>query len=290
MIGCNQQELGPEPIPDDYDQVFQDWQEHRIEVLTDTTGWLRLLDLAWLDEGQNSFGSGDDRDVRFPENSIAEHAGTFTLQNGEVWMDVASGVEIVHREEPVDSLMMLSYDTEERIHAHHGELTWFIDSRGDQRGVKIFSMDTPAADQFEGFPRYDVQEEWHLRGRFVHHPEETEVEVVNVLGETSGRSSPGRVEFRAGDQKYSIDAFEASSGLFLMFTDLTNQDETYQAGRYMIVDFPDDDGFITLDFNKAYNPPCAFNKFTTCQLPPPQNRLDLAIPAGEKRPVDFEGI
>lgn len=291
LISCNDEyELGPEPLPENYEQSIREWQEYRIGVLTDTTGWLRLLDLAWLEEGENSFGSGGDRDVQFPEGSIAEQAGTFTLDSGEVTMTVADGVQIRHDGEPVRQLQMNGNEIEERIHARHGDLTWFIDERGDQRGVKIFSMNTPKADNFDGFPRYPLKPDWHLKGRFVHHPEEKNIEIVNVQGEVVDRHSPGRVEFRVDEDLYSLDAFESSSGLFLMFADSTNRTETYQAGRYMIVDFPDDDGFLTLDFNKAYNMPCAFNPFTTCQLPPPQNRLDLAIPAGEKRPVKFEGI
>ncbi len=108
--------------------------------------------------------------------------------------------------------------------------------------------------------------------------------------EVIDRYSPGSVEFQINDEIYSLDAFESSSGLFLMFSDATSKTETYQAGRYMIAPPPGDDGFLTLDFNKAYNPPCAYNPYTTCQLPPPQNRLDVALPAGEKRPVEWEGI
>jgi len=291
FAGCHEYELGPEPLPANYEQSIQDWREYRIGVLTDTTGWLRLLDLVWFEVGENSFGSDENQDIRFPENSIAEHAGSFFLdRNGEVLMATTDDADIRYEGEPVDTLKMLSNDSDERIHATSGELTWFIDSRGEKRGVKIFSMDTPKADNFEGFPAYDLQEEWHLKARFVHHYEEKEIEVDNVLGETITRSSPGKVEFRVDENFYSLDAFEAASGLFLMFTDETNRTETYQAGRYMIIDFPDDDGFTTIDFNKAYNPPCAFSKFTTCQLPPPQNRLDIAIPAGEMRPDGFEGI
>lgn len=290
LFACSSDKLGTEPLPDNYEQTINEWQEYRIGVLTDTTGWLRLVDLIWFEEGENSFGSGEEQDIRFPEGSIDEHAGTFLLRNGEVSMRVAENVVIRHKGERVDQLQMVGDGVEERVHATHGNLTWFIDERGDQRGVKVFSMDTPKADRFDGFPRYELKEEWHLQGRFVQHSEEASVEVVNVLGDTIDRSSPGYVTFRVNDELYSIDAFEANSGLFLMFTDQTNRSDTYQAGRYMIIDHPDDNGFVTLDFNKAYNPPCAFNPFTTCQLPPPQNRLDLAIPAGEKRPVDFEGV
>lgn len=290
LTGCNNYDLGPKPFPENYEQLHQEWLDYRISVLTDTTGWLRLQNLIWFEEGENTFGSGQDVDVRFPDGSIPERAGSFTLQNGEVTMTAAQDVEIRHKGETVDRLKMNGDDIEERIHARHGELTWFIDERGDQRGVKIFSMNTPKADNFDGFPRYTLKEVWHLKGRFVQHTEETHITIVNVQGEVTDRYSPGKVEFLVGNELYSMDAFEASSGLFLMFADSTNRTETYQAGRYMIVDYPDDNGFLTLDFNKAYNMPCSFNPFTTCQLPPPQNRLDLAIPAGEKRPVDWEGI
>lgn len=290
FTSCSNSQLGPKPFPDNYEQSIQDWQEYRIGVLTDTTGWLRLLDLVWFEEGENTFGSGENVDIQFPEGSIPERAGTFILDDGEVSMLVADGVEVRHKGEPVKQLQMVGEGVEERIHATHGDLTWFIDERGDQRGVKVFSMNTPKADQFDGFPRYPLNEEWHHNARFVSHAEETHIEIVNVQGEVANRYSPGSVEFLADGEIYSIDAFESSSGLFLMFSDQTNRTETYQAGRYLIVDEPDSDGYLTIDFNKAYNMPCAYNPFTTCQLPPMQNRLEISISAGEKRPVEWEGI
>lgn len=290
LVSCGGNKLGPKPLPANYEELHQEWLDYRISALTDTTDWLRLQNLIWFEESENSFGSGSDRDVQFPEGSIPESAGTFILDNGSVTMIVNDGVDIRHKGEPVDTLKMVGDDIEERIHAKHGALTWFIDSRNDQRGVKVFSMDTPKADRFDGFPSYPLQQEWYHTGRFFEHAKETTIEIANVLGEVDENYSPGTIEFQIDDELYSIDALESSSGLFLMFTDATNKTETYQAGRYMIIDPPTDDGLVTLDFNKAYNPPCAFNPYTTCQLPPPQNRLDVAIPAGEKRPVEWEGI
>lgn len=290
LVACGETERGPEALPDDYEQAFQEWQDHRIDVLTDTTGWLRLVDRIWFEEGRNTFGSGEDRDVRFPEGSMPAEAGTFILRDGEVFMEVNDGVDVFHDGERVSALAMLEKERDERVHAHHGDLTWFIDSQGDQRGVKIFREDLPKADDFAGFPRYDLQPEWYLRGRFIPHADDAATRVENVLGQTVDRSSPGKVVFKIDGERYTLDAFEASNGLFLMFADSTNMDETYGGGRYLIVEPPDDDGWVTLDFNKAYNPPCSFSRFTTCQLPPPQNQLDVAIPAGEKRPVGFDGI
>ena len=290
LLNCSSAELGPKPLPDNYEQLHQEWLDYRISALTDTTDWLRLQNLIWFEEGENSFGSGSNQDIQFPDGSIPENAGKFILDNGSVTMIVNEGVDIRHKGEPVDTLKMVGDDIDERIHAKHGPLTWFIDSRNDQRGVKVFSMDTPKADRFDGFPAYPLQQEWYHTGRFIPHPEETTIDIVNVLGEVDESNSPGTIEFMVDGEIYTIDALESSSGFFLMFTDNTNKTETYQAGRYMIIDPPTEDGLVTLDFNKAYNPPCAFNPFTTCQLPPPQNRLDVAIPAGEKRPVEWVGI
>lgn len=282
--------LGQADLPDDYPAPVEEWQEYRIGVLTEPTGWLRLKDLIWLEEGENSFGSAEGTDIRFPEGSIPENAGRFVLNDGKVGMNVADGVKITHDGSPVTDFSLFDPDREENPNVKHGDLEWFVDQRGDQLGIRIYSMDTPKADAFDGFPRYPVEEKWYRKARFISAPEEKTVRIVNVLGEEVDRPTPGSVEFTIDGELYSLDAFETRSGLFLMMSDLTAQTETYQAGRYMIIDPPDEDGYTVIDFNMAYNPPCAFSKFTTCQLPPPQNRLDVAIPAGEKRPVDWEGV
>ena len=290
LVDCSNKNLGPKPLPANYEQLHQDWLDYRISALTDTTDWLRLQNLIWFEEGENSFGSGSDQDIQFPEGSIPKNVGTFILDNGSVTMIVNNGVDIRHKGEPIDTLKMVGDEIDERIHAKHGPLTWFIDSRNDQRGVKVFSMDSPKAGRFNGFPAYPLQQKWYHTGRFIPHSEETTIDIVNVLGEVDQSKSPGTIEFMVDGEIYTIDALESSSGFFLMFTDSTNKTETYQAGRYMIIDPPAEDGLVTLDFNKVYNPPCAFTPFSTCQLPPPQNRLDVAIPAGEKRPVEWDGI
>lgn len=293
LTGCEPSttELGSAPVPENYEESIREWQEYRIGRLTEPTGWLRLVDLIWLEEGENRFGSGEDVDIRFPEGKIPERAGVFTLREGEVRMEVADGVTITHEGEPVRELLL--FDRSEGldgVQVRHDDLIWFIDRRGDRYAVRLFNLDTPEANAFEGFPAYPLDPEWHLEARFVPFGEERILTVDNVIGDRVDRISPGRVEFRIDGELYSLDAIETGSGLFLMVGDRTNMDETYQAGRYMIIDFPDEEGRTIIDFNKAYNMPCSFNRFTTCQLPPPQNRLDVAITAGEKRPVGWEGI
>lgn len=287
LISCKE-DLGQAPLPDNYEQSINEWKEYRISRLTEPTGWLRLADLIWLEEGENSFGSSPDSDIRFPEGTIPGFAGTFILLDGEVTMKVADDVIITHDGSPVQEMVI--FDGENRPEVEHEDLIWFVDSRGDTHGIRIYNRDTPKADRFDGFPFYPLDPAWHLQARFISWPDERTIPVVNVLGETIERESPGRVEFVIDGERYSLDAFESASGLFLMFTDQTGRTETFQGGRYMIIDHPDENGNTIIDFNKAYNPPCAFSKFTTCQLPPPQNRLDVEIPAGEQRPVEWDGL
>lgn len=291
LFSCSQKpELGNAPMPENYNEEFNEWSEHRINVLTDSTGWLRMIDLQWLNEGENSFGSAPDNDIQFPEGKIDDYAGYFELNNHIVTMSVSEGVEVTHNLEPVNKLKLLD-EEDNRPRVQHGDLIWFSDVRDDQIGIRLYSLDTPKADEFDGFPRYPIQEEWHKAARFIPYDEPKTMIVDDVVDRQREVTSPGQLEFSVDGEVYTLDTIESSGRFFIMFSDETNQTETYQAGRYMLMPQPDNiNDTVILDFNKAYNPPCAFSKFTTCQLPPPQNRLDVEITAGEKRPVDFEGI
>jgi len=288
LLSCGSDKPGQAPVPDGYEEQITEWKEYRVDRLTEPTGWLRLADLIWLEEGENSFGSGAEVDIRFPAGTIAEDAGKFILYGDHVEMEVTGDITISHDGEAVHQMVI--FDGENRPEIHHEDLIWYVDTRGDRHGIRIYNQDTPEADAFNGFPFYPLDPAWHREARFIPWEEDRTISIVNVLGDTIDRHSPGKVEFTIDGEIYSLDTFESASGLFLMFTDQTGRTETYQAGRYMIINHPDEVGNTVIDFNKAYNPPCAFSKLTTCQLPPTQNRLDVEITAGEKRPVGWEGL
>jgi len=281
-------DLGLAPLPDDYHNQLEAWKAYRVGVLTEPTGWLRLVDLIWLEEGDNTFGSSPDVDVRFPEGTIDPIAGTFHLVDGVVTMQVREGTTITHEGQAVEEIVIR--DEQNRRELHHGDLIWFIDVRGDRYGVRLFNIDTPRADDFDGFPFFETDPNWHLKGRFIPWEEERTVRLANVLGDTVHRTSPGSVEFEVDGRLHRLEAYEAINGLFIMFTDETGRSETFQAGRYVIIDPPDEQNRVIIDFNRAYNPPCAFSRFTTCHLPPRENRLDIEVHAGEKRPVGWDGL
>lgn len=288
IISCNEPELGQAPLPDNYKESINEWKEYRVDVLTGPTNWLRLHAIYWLNEGQNTFGSAEENNITFPEGTIPDTAGVFILSDNTVTMKVSDEVAITHEGEDVSDFTL--FDGENRPRVQHKDLEWFIDSRGDEHGIRLYNKDSPKADAFDGFPFFPLNPNWHLKAKFIPNSDSTTVTVDNVLEEKVNLISPGNILFEADGQTHEMIAFEANSGLFIMFNDETNGSETYHAGRYMIIPFADEDGYTILDFNKAYNPPCAFNTFTTCNLPPPENRLEIAIKAGEKTPVEWEGL
>lgn len=289
--GCGGEgDLGPAPVPENYAEEIQTWVDARINDLTQPTGYMRLAGMYWFDDdGEYSFGSGNDVDFQFPEGTIPEYAGVFTFRDGNVVMTAADDVRITQDEEPVQEVTL--YDGDETPAIEHGPLEWVVVERGDLTGIRLYNKNNPEADQFSGFDMYPVDPAWRLKARFIPAPDSAAIPIANVLGQLEEYPSPGRLEFTINGELFSLDALQGTTRLFIIVADETNQTETYQAGRYMYIDYPEEGSeFTVIDFNKAYNPPCAYSKFTTCQLPPPQNRLNVAITAGEKRPVGWDGL
>lgn len=290
IAGCDTttKRTGPAPTPPDYREQIDAWVDQRIEDLKAPTGWMRLAGLYVLDEGENSFGSGPDQDISFPEGTIARHAGSLILQDSVVTIRTSDGVQITHDGNPVDDMVI--YDGDNAPVLNSGSLEWLIIQRQDLIAVRLYNKENPKVDQFDGFDRYPTDPSWHLYAHFEPNPPGTTVSVPNVLGQVDEVAMPGTLSFSIDGEEYRIQAIDASDDrLFLIIGDETNETDTYPAGRYMYVDKPDENGTTIIDFNKIYNPPCAYNPYSTCQLPPSQNRLDVAITAGEKRPVNWSG-
>ncbi len=120
-------------------------------------------------------------------------------------------------------------------------------------------------------------------GEFIARPPGKTIPIVNIIGITTkspipASSSSSAMAGRSAWRRWT----KAVAGLFLIYADRTSGHGSYGAGRYLDAPKPDASGRVVLDFNRGYNPPCAFTAFATCPLPPPENRLDLAIAAGEK--------
>jgi hypothetical protein len=165
--------------------------------------------------------------------------------------------------------------------AAFGSLRWTIKKSEDKYGIRLRDLKSPAISAFKGIERFHADPAWKVVAR-LEKSGSGGISITNVLGQTSEHASPGKLVFNLIGKSYSLETMTEGDQLFIIFSDETSGTTTYPSGRYLYAAKPDRDGYTTLDFNKAINPPCAFTEFATCPLPPKQNILPISITAGEK--------
>ncbi len=249
-----------------YQNEIQEWRRNREATLKSDMGWLSVAGLFWLHEGPNRFGTDSANDIVLPDGLA--RAGSFDLRNGKVTTTAGGKTrEIAHDSDDFFA---------------DGRLKLFAIKRGDRYGIRLRDPESRYRTQFRGIDYYPADEAYRVTAQFV--PEPRKIPILNVLGQTEDSDCPGYVEFRLRGKRLRLYPIIESPGdrqLFYIFRDQTSGKETYGAGRFLYSDMPKD-GKVTLDFNKAYNPPCAFTPYATCPLPPKSNRLAVRIEAGEK--------
>ena len=265
-----------------YIKSIKEWHQQRVARLKTETGWLNLVGLYWLKEGKNSFGSADDNDIVFPENA-AGHIGTFMLNDSTVTVKINTGVKVVSDSQSVSEMKMNDDLSDSTTVLQSGSLRWFIINRNGRYGVRLRDLDAPLVKEFKGIDIYPVDEKWNVEAKFEKYLSPKVIEIPNVIGSVENDTVEGRLVFRLNGEMHTLDPVSEGDEFFIIFADETNGEETYGAGRFLYADKPDSLGMVILDFNKAYNPPCAFTRFATCPLPPKQNYLHLKVTAGEKK-------
>jgi uncharacterized protein (DUF1684 family) len=199
-------------------------------------------------------------------------------------MDVDPGMAVTVGAEQVTSSILYSDAYEETTRARMGSLVWHVIERQDQLGIRLRDTANSAISEFNGIETFPINLDWIVAARFDRFDPPRIIEVPNVLGTVTEQPSPGAVVFRVNGKKYRLDVTGNPNAerFSVIFGDRTNGAETYNGGRFLMVEAPDEHGRTYVDFNKAYNPPCVFTAFATCPLPPRQNRLPVRIEAGEK--------
>lgn len=268
-----------------YRQQIEKWQSERAASLRSEDGWLTLVGLFWLKEGENRFGSDKSNSIVLPEGKAPKLAGSLWLDKGAVRLEAQPQAGITQEGKPVVSLMLQSDADGKPTVLNLGTLSFHVIKRGDQVGLRVKDKENPARTKFAGLDYYPVATNWRIDARFEPYNPPKMIPIANVLGMVEGQPSPGRLVFDVAGKTYSLDAIseEGSQELFVIFKDETSGKETYGAGRYLYTDPANAQGRVLLDFNKAFNPPCAFTSYATCPLPPSQNRLALRVEAGEKK-------
>ncbi|MBX2966934.1 MAG: DUF1684 domain-containing protein [Cyclobacteriaceae bacterium] len=283
VSGCTLKEKSTNSLhTETYFKEIKEWQRQRNEYQVSETGWVNLAGLFWLKEGINTFGSGKDNDMVFPEGRIAEHGGFMLLKQNIVTLEAVPGVVITFNNVENTSGVVYHPDST-RVTVAHGSLRWLVIRRGDKYGVRLRDFENPLLKSYHDIECFPINPDWRITGRVEWADSSRTIEVTNVLGQTGPQRSVGTLVFSYNGKEYRLDALdEGGNEFFMIFGDETNARETYGAGRYLYVPVPKEGDDVVLDFNKAFNPPCAFTAFATCPLPPKQNVLPFAIRAGEK--------
>ena len=272
------------PDPAAYRKEIEDWRAKRIEDLKKEDGWLTLVGLYWLKPGENRFGSDPGNPVILPEGKAPGVAGTLTLEKDTVRLNVQPGVALTANGKPVTPGMVVSADASGKpTILELGSLTFFVIKRGDRLGVRIKDKTSPMLSNFKGVDEYPIRPEWRVVARFEPYKDK-KISIANIIGQVADEKSPGALVFDWQGKTYRLDALEGGEdgSLFVVFGDQTNGKETYGAGRFLDTEAVKD-GKVVVDFNTAYNPPCAFTAFATCPLPPAQNKMAVRVEAGEKK-------
>jgi uncharacterized protein len=267
------------------------WKAGRLASLASESGWLALSGLFWLEPGENTFGSNSTNALHLDNASLAAEAGTFVLEDGTVRFIARADSGVTHEGKAVADIDLAADSTGDPTLLASGTLSFYLIERVGNFGIRVRDSANPLRASFRGLDYFPINDGWVVDARFEPYEPHKKIPIVNILSMREDMDAPGALVFAHGGQEYRLDALledPASTELFIMFADATSGHETYGAGRFMYVPLPHD-GVVRLNFNRAYNPPCAFNDFATCPLPPPQNRLPVRVDAGELTYVGTHG-
>lgn len=275
LSACHNATQEPDPS---YVSSLEEWHQGRIASLMAPDGWLALAGLFWLEPGANLFGADPALPLTFPDKA-PDTLGTFLLEGDSVLMTMAPGL---FAESDGKKIEQLTISAPDHPMVNYEELSWILIQRNGKYGIRLWDSKHPKIADTLHIDRYPVDPDWRIAAQWVPDNNGQTIRIRNVLDMEMDLETEGRLQFEYAGKSYELTALEGDEDTFFMvFADATSGSETYGGGRYLYVNRPDSNGRTYLDFNKAYNPPCAFTEFATCLLPPAENRLDLAIKAGE---------
>ena len=276
-------------------RVYEEWRERRLTSLQSENGYLTLVGLHWLTAGSHRIGSHPSNDIVVA--GLPERAGAIVVDrlpsgeddHGEVRFIPVEATRLTSRTNSLDGPIEMVSDVranqleEEPTTLISGTTSFYLIERDGRLGIRVLDSESDTRVNFHGIETYPRSSEWRITGRFVPFDRMRIVEVNDISGGMQRMESPGRIHFEHDGWKLTLDVYDSGDNYFIIFRDQTSGEETYGAGRYLYTETTAaEDGSIVVDFNRAYNPPCAFTPFATCPLPPRQNWLPIRVEAGEK--------
>ena len=260
--------------------VVEKWRaKHEADYRRD---WVTIAGLHPFKPGPNTAGSAKQNDIVLPA-SAPPAVGTFILEDQRVRFEPAPGTTVLLKNEPVRSAIEVRDDR--RPGADElvvGDLRLVVHVSGETRSLRVRDPNGPLAKGFLGFTWFPIDAQYRVVGRFIRDAQPQRVKVLNTFNEIDEYTTDGVVGFTLLGETLRLRPFTTRpKRLYIVFKDASSGHETYEAARFLYADLRDD-GTAVLDFNQAYNPPCAFNPYTTCPIPLRENNLPVKILAGEK--------
>ena len=263
------------------------WRAKRLDAIAGPDGWSTLAGLFWLDSAHYVIGSDSTRStIVLPKDHTPAQFAILTRMDSSYLFRAMDGVKVLVDSTMVDSVTLASDQQQKPVVLHAGSMTYRVIERGGQQLLRVKDSASVLRRDFKGLEYFPLDTSMRVLAHLVPHATPRTLRILNVLGQTDEYRSPGMLEFTINGTPYHLTAsFEGkdTTQYFVIFRDATSKDLTYPAGRFMYATPVDSAGYTILDFNRAYNPPCAFTAFATCPLPPAENVLKLALTAGEKR-------
>ena len=263
-----------------YRQAIQEWRKERNDTIRKENGWLSLAGLYWLKLGRNQFGSDPKCEIQLPER-VPENVGYFEYNGRSVSLRVNAGETVKVNDKATDFAILQPDISENPSFIQLMDVQLVVIQRGNRMGVRMWDNRSEKRASFPARTWYDIDEAFRLPATFTPYDRPKMAYFPDLTGEKAEFPVEGYLTFQQNGTTYNLDINKEDDGtLFLRFWDPTSNDETYPTGRYLVADV-ESNGKIFLDFNKAYNPPCAFTDFATCVFAPEQNHLDFRVTAGE---------
>ena len=286
LAACGNTPPAPVAVADDpaFAAEQQQWRLQRYEELHAADGWTSLVGLHWLEYKAHYIGRGPGSGIRLAVGP--DKLGMVARQGDAVWFTPERGVALRVGDTPVTSRIRFFSDRDPSptlISFDDGKGQLSLIHRGERYALRVKHADAHSRTHFAGLQYWPGGAAWRISARFIPHPPGKTLPIIDITGLTTDMPNAGTLAFERDGRTWSLEAIgEPGRELFVIFVDRTSGHGSYPAGRYLDLPAPDANGRVLIDFNHAYNPPCAFTPFATCPLAPPENRLDLRIDAGEQ--------